>query len=197
MTTTPRQFDGVIFDMDGTLTEPLLDFGAIRRELGIAPEAGILEAVAAMPEGPRQRAQERLLEIELAAARDSRMTPGADRLLEALCRAGLKSALLTRNAREAMRIILERFGFRFDLAWSREDGPIKPEPDGVRRACEALSIRPARTACVGDFQFDLVAANAAGACSILLDRRGDLPFAHLARHVVASLDELYPILGLD
>ena len=35
-------FDGVIFDMDGTLVVSPLDFVAIRAELGIAPGNGLL-----------------------------------------------------------------------------------------------------------------------------------------------------------
>ena len=40
-------FDGVIFDMDGTLVVSPLDFVAIRAELGIAPGNGILEEIQA------------------------------------------------------------------------------------------------------------------------------------------------------
>ena len=37
----------VIFDLDGTITEPFLDFDAIRRQIDIPPEAGtLLEAMA-------------------------------------------------------------------------------------------------------------------------------------------------------
>jgi len=196
MTTTARQFDGVIFDMDGTLTEPLLDFAAIRRELHLPADVGILEAIEALPAGRRRQAERILLDREVSAARQSQMTAGADRLLQALRRADLKCALLTRNARPAMELILARLGFSFDLAWSREDGPIKPEPEGILRACRMLTIRPERTVCVGDYKYDLVAANAAGAYSVLLDRGGDLPFGHLARRVIASLGELHEMLGL-
>ena len=39
----------VIFDLDGTITEPFLDFDAIRREIGLSPEAGtLLEAMEKM-----------------------------------------------------------------------------------------------------------------------------------------------------
>ena len=39
-----------IFDMDGTLTVSAHDFEHIRRELGLAPQAPILEALHAMPQ---------------------------------------------------------------------------------------------------------------------------------------------------
>ena len=51
-----RRFEGVIFDMDGTLVEPLLDFEAIREELGIAPGEGIIEGIEAMDPPRRDEA---------------------------------------------------------------------------------------------------------------------------------------------
>mgnify|MGYP001547284916 CR=1 FL=1 len=45
----------VIFDMDGTLTEELLDFAAIRRDIGLPEEGGILEHLARMEGEARAR----------------------------------------------------------------------------------------------------------------------------------------------
>jgi HAD superfamily hydrolase (TIGR01509 family) len=190
-------FDGVIFDMDGTLIEPLLDFALIRADLGIPTGVGILEALDAMPPADALPLRRRLLEHELTAARQARLLPGAEQTLQHIRRAGLRLALLTRNAPQAMDIVLRRFGLAFDLAWSRDDGPIKPAPDGVLRACRQLGIAPARTACVGDFRYDLQAANAAGAVSILLARGPTRPdYADLAKHVIAELTELPEVLGI-
>ena len=195
-----RRFDGVIFDMDGTLIEPLINFAAIRTELGIDPGCGILESIDAMPDPARQKAHQYLRTRELSAAREAKLMPGADVLSQAIRRAGLKTALLTRNSQEAVQIVLQRFGqLEFDLSWSREDGAIKPEPDGVLRACRTLGIDPARTACVGDFHYDITAANAAGAVSILLLRtpgakRPD--YADQADYVIEHLQELQKILGI-
>jgi len=163
----PR-FDGVIFDMDGTIIQPLLDFAAIRAELGVPAGKGILEALAEMPSDERREAHAKLAKRELAAAARAELMPGTIELLHAIARAGLKTALLTRNMREAMEIVLQRHGLWFDLTMSREDGPIKPEPDGIVRACGELSIAPDRTVCVGDFHYDIAAATAAGAVSVLL-----------------------------
>ncbi len=46
----------IIFDLDGTLTVPVLDFGAIREELGLTDEP-ILEAMARMDAADRARAE--------------------------------------------------------------------------------------------------------------------------------------------
>jgi len=192
-----RRFDGVVFDMDGTLIEPLLDFPAIRAELGIAEGDGILEAIEQMPPEAQRVARRRLLERELKAARRAGLMPGALEANQEARRAGLKTALLTRNARPAMRIVLSRFAaLEFDLALSREDGPIKPEPDGILRVCRTLGLAPQRTACVGDFRFDILAAKAAGAVSVLLAHSGLPAYAAEADHVIRHLDELPSLLGI-
>jgi HAD superfamily hydrolase (TIGR01509 family) len=191
----PR-FDGVIFDMDGTLVRSPLDFAAIRSRLGVPPDHGVLEHIRALAPGDRRRAERTLLDMELAAARQARPAPYARQTLDAVRRAGLKTALLTRNARAVVRRILGRVAMRFDLTMSRDDGPIKPEPDGVLRACRELGIAPRRTACVGDYHYDMVAAAAAGAVGVLLadgaSRRADPN----ARYVIGDLRELPPILGI-
>ena len=189
-------YDCVIFDMDGTLTEAVLDFPAIRADIGIADGQPVLETIAAMGAPQRAAAERILLEHELRAARTAGLAQGAAEVLQRIATAGLATALLTRNTREAMGIILERFGLRFDLTWSREDGPIKPSPISVLAACRHLGVQPARTLCVGDYLYDLQAANAAGCQSVLLARQNTRQFAEHAHHVIEQLGELLPILGL-
>ena len=201
MTSTHGKFDAVIFDMDGTLIEPLLDFGAIRAELGVAAGEGILEALDRRPEEQRRKDHARLMEVEVAAARRAKMLPGAEEIVAAVRSAGLKSALLTRNTTEALKVVLKNHPvLQFDFVMSREDGSAKPEPDGVLRACGVLGVSPARTCCVGDYRYDIMAAAAAGAASVLLTTLRDRPdfdeWAGLAEYRIDRLDELKEILEL-
>jgi len=191
------RFDGVIFDMDGTLVEPLLDFAGIRSRLGVPPGQGILEAIEAMPPPQRSGASRWLVGQELAAAAEAKLMPGAAEAVEAIRRAGLKTALMTRNTRRAMEMVLTKLSLRFDLAWSREDGPVKPSGDGIVLVCRQMGVLPRRAACVGDFEYDVLAANAAGAYSILL-ASGERPsWADQARCVIKSLFEMPGVLGIS
>ena len=73
-----------IFDLDGTLTIAQHDFAAIRRKLGIAERAPILEALDAMPEPERIEKRRWLDEMEAELAGQAQPADGAKVLLEAL-----------------------------------------------------------------------------------------------------------------
>src|SRR5690242_19653144 len=60
----------LLFDMDGTLTQPALDFPRIKAAMGIGTRP-ILEALAEMNEAERKRAQQILHEFEEVAAAQS------------------------------------------------------------------------------------------------------------------------------
>jgi len=183
--------------MDGTVIESMLDFAEIRAHLGLAPQDGIIEGIAAMAPDKQRRANQWLEEYERSVAEQSRLTDGAQQAADALRAGGLKTALLTRNTAESVRTVLRRHPeLIFDLTLSREDGPIKPEPDGIVRACAQMGVRPECTACVGDFLYDLVAAKAAGAMAVLLAPAARPDFAHEADAVIAHLTELPGLLGI-
>ncbi len=188
----PTDIDAILFDMDGTLIAPLLDFASIRAELGIDPAEGILEAIDQRPPAQAAVDHRRLMEIELAAAREATLLDGAAELMDH-CRANsIPTALLTRNSREAADIVMAKFPvLRFDFVRCREDGLIKPEPDGVLAAAEALGVLPERLLCVGDFKYDILAARAAGAPSVLITTSPNWnKFSHLATATIHSLREL-------
>jgi len=193
---TTRPFQLVIFDMDGTLIAQMLNFQDIRKQLGIAADEGILEAIENMSPPRRTETEAWLVQTELQAAQKARLMPGAIEALAVIRDANIKVALLTRNTRESMQMVIEKFGLQFDLAWSRENGPIKPEPDGVLAACDTLDVAPEQTACVGDFHYDLLAAKTAGAVSILFAPDEIPPFADTADHVISKLAQLSALLGI-
>ena len=61
---TIRAIKGVIFDMDGTLTIPVLNFSEMRARIGLPQGADILAAVANMVADERERAMEIIEECE-------------------------------------------------------------------------------------------------------------------------------------
>jgi len=206
----------VIFDMDGTLTEPLLDFDAIRAEIGLRPGLPILEQLAAGDEALRARGEEIMRRHERDAMAHATLADGCVELLACLQAARVPCAILTRNVRE----VVESFVRKFDLgasfahdgrvpgavshdesaplilaAYTREDGPPKPAPDGVLHLCRAFGVAPAETLVVGDFTFDIVAGRAAGCRTALVTAEpiDDAEAWGSPDMIVRSLRQLIPL----
>src|SRR6187399_1146442 len=93
--TLPR---AVLFDMDGTLTRPMLDFPRIKAEMGIGTRP-ILEALAEMDAEARTAAEAVLLRHEEAAAHESTLNDGCRDVLGWLRERSIRTALITRNSR--------------------------------------------------------------------------------------------------
>ncbi len=187
----------VIFDMDGTLTEPLLDFDAIRRELGLPEKAPIIEGIAAM-DADRRAAGERILDRhEMAAAGKCVLMPGAKATLAALHSRGVRAALLTRNSRACAETVLRRHSLNFCHVATRENGPHKPHPGSIFNILRACGVQAAEAVMVGDYLFDLQAAAGAGVDSVLLLAPEKKPqWAYSATWRIARLPELLPLIGI-
>lgn len=187
----------IIFDLDGTLTVPHLDFDQIRRELGLE-QGPILEALAKMSDGQRTRAATVLERHEERAARESRLQEGACQTLASLKDRGFKTAILTRNARRWVDVVLEKHGLVVDAIRTRDDGAIKPSPEPIFSICAQLHCRPAASWMVGDYLYDIESGQAAGCRTVLLLGAGARPvFAERADYTVDRLVELLELVGSD
>jgi HAD superfamily hydrolase (TIGR01549 family) len=183
----------IIFDFDGTLTRPYLDFDAIRAEIGV--EGLLLEAMAEMDIASRQRAEEILLRYEREAAENATLQEGAAEVLAA-CRArGYPIGIVTRNARPCVDLVLRNYGLEVDALRTRDDGAIKPSPQPVLSICDELEADPRKSWMVGDFLLDIVTGHAAGCQTVLIvgDRKRP-DFADQADHVIRRLPELLDLL---
>ncbi len=159
----------VIFDLDGTITQPYFDFNAIRDEIGLARDSGpLLELMEKMNPQLRQKAEEILFIHEQKAVVESKLNAGAKQTLSALRAAGIHIGILTRNKRGNAYAIAQKHRLKFDAVIGREDGPVKPDAFGVLQLCRQFGVEPEETLLVGDYLFDLLCAKAAGACAVLL-----------------------------
>ena len=188
--------EAVIFDLDGTITQPYFDFDAIREEIGLARDSGpILESMEKMTAEQRNRAEQILHLYEQKAVMESKLNRGAKRTLSALRAAGIRIGVLTRNRRSNAFAIADKHGLKFDAVIGREDGPVKPDAFGVLRLCEQFGVKPQDTLVVGDYLFDLLCAKAAGAVAVLLanHERAD-EFAKNADFCVENLSGILQIM---
>jgi len=184
---------GIIFDMDGTLTEPHIDFQALRRELGVMV-GDIVDHLKSVDDAERRRLESILHRIEEDAAVNATLQPGAAELLDKLRARGIKLGLLTRNSRKSVETVLAKFGLRFDATLTREDGPHKPSPEPVLALARRWNLPPAEVLAVGDYVYDLRCAHNAGARAVLLVNDKVPEWAHEADFVIHDLSELPAVI---
>ena len=186
----------VIFDLDGTITEPVLDFDAIRREMGLGEtKEPILEAMRKMPTEKRAAAQQILDEHEREAVAESVLNTGAAETLELLRKRNIKIGILTRNTRANALSIAAKHNLEFDAVYDRDDGPVKPDAFGILFLCRQFGVKPNETIMVGDYLFDLLCAKAAGANSVLLANHSKADeFAEHADFVIENIGQVLEII---
>lgn len=188
-----------IFDLDGTLTVSAHDFEHIRRELGLAPQTPILEALHAMPADESAPLWEILNEMEHYYAGKSTVMHGARELLQQLQDDGRQLAILTRNTMPVVHQTLNACAiddfFRSEYILDRDSCIPKPSPDGICRLLELWQAEPADTVMVGDYLFDLEAGKAAGVATVHLDTRGNIGWSTVTDVRVEALQELTGFLA--
>jgi len=181
--------EAALFDLDGTLVEPGIDFSAMERSVlalaaayGCAPagDARIpaLEAIAAARDTLEVTSPERarafeveaaavLEEIEVEAARRVRPYPNVPEMLDALARSGMRVGIVTRNSRVAVEALLARHPLHHDALLTRDDvSHAKPDPRHLLAVLALLGARPARALMVGDHAMDIAAGRAIGAFTV-------------------------------
>jgi HAD superfamily hydrolase (TIGR01549 family) len=186
----------VIFDLDGTITQPYFDFDAIREEIGIGKDEGpVLEAMERMTAKERQRAEQILHKHEEKALAASVLNPRAGETLDELRRRGLPIGILTRNRKRNAESVAEMHGLHFDSIVGREDGPVKPNAFGVLHLCRHFGVEPVETMLVGDYLYDLQCARAAGATAVLIaNHHKAAEFVTQADFAIERLDEILGII---
>jgi HAD superfamily hydrolase (TIGR01509 family) len=182
----------ILFDMDGTLTRPMLDFDAIRAEIGIS--GPILEAMRKMDENRLTQARAILDRHEREAAEGSELNDGCRELLAEIAARGLPTAIITRNSRGSVDIVLARHKLKFDALICRDAAPPKPDPRALLVACEAIGVDARETWMIGDGYHDIEAGNAAGAATIWLSHGEARDFEAAPTVTVRALSEVRDLL---
>ena len=185
------QVDVILFDLDGTLIEPMIDFAELNsRVIETCTEAGvdasrwasepaleiIAQAVAELEQVDADRARNlainadrAIIEIELEAAARVQPYLGVQRMLQALVDRGYRIGIVTRNCRAAVNRVLERWPMPYQVLLTRDDvGHVKPDPRHLSAALEALDASGARVLMVGDHPMDIAAGRSIGAITALV-----------------------------
>jgi len=175
----PFRIKAVLFDFDGTLTQPgAIDFSIIRKAIGCPENQPIIEFIEAIPDRSLQQKSFSCLEqFEMEGAEASIPNPDAETVIQYLRSARLYTGIISRNGRMPIKRAFENFeklGMEdFDLIITRND-PITPKPsdDGINFAAIRLKIKPEEILIVGDYVYDIESGNRAGAITVFLRNEG-------------------------
>ena len=180
--------------MDGTLTNAMHDFDAMRSELGLPEGVPILEALAAMEPALAAVKHKELDEMELRMASDATPQPGCVELLDYLKTMDAQMGIVTRNGRQIAIETLRACGLAdyFDQLSiiSRDCCTAKPDPAGVNLLLDRWNATSDQAVMVGDYLFDLQAGRNAGTATVHMDVSGEFLWPELTTLGVRSLPEL-------
>lgn len=201
----PMRLKAVLFDFDGTLTQPgALDFPAFKASIGCPKDQPVLEFIENLPNpSQRRRALVELDRFEMAAAETTGPNRDAEALIGYLKEKGLRLGIISRNNRPSIERALQNFNRvkpeDFDIILTRDDAvKPKPDPEGVRKAGRAMNVDVDQMLVVGDFIFDIQAGNAAGAGTVFLDNHSpNAPQTAPYDYRISELGELKNIVRMS
>lgn len=185
---------GIIFDMDGTITAPYLEFAQFSSLAGIG-NVDTLDYLRSVTGQEYERVHALLMKFEEGGVANAKLNRGARRLLAYLKKRGIPTALLTRNSRKSVDGVCRKLKLSFDLVFTREDVPHKPHPAPIRQIAKAWKLKRNELLLVGDYKWDVLCAQNAGIpCALLLDVKELPEWAHDAEYIIRRLSEVIEIV---
>jgi phosphoglycolate phosphatase len=212
--TSPRQFELVVFDWDGTLFDSTTLIArciqAACADLGVPVPSferasyvigmGLAEALQhAAPDLPRERYRElgdRYRHHYFARQHEIVFFDGTLAMLEDLKARGHSLAVATGKSRRGLDDALNTSVLRglFDATRTADETASKPDPRMLFELMQHFRVEPGRTVMIGDTTHDLLLARNAGTASIGVSygAHDHAAFAEFApRHVAHSVGELH------
>ncbi|MEA3507601.1 MAG: HAD-IA family hydrolase [Synergistota bacterium] len=167
----PACMNGYILDWDGVLADTSLDFGPIRKRYFNGARVPLVEGGRGLSPDLRNAMEKDLYDLEMEGAARARPVDGAHDLLEWLENTGIPWAVVSRNCLDSIREAASRCDISLpDLLFTRDGGPLKPDPRALLGAARALGAAPTRCVMVGDFLYDILGARRAGMRAVLVER---------------------------
>jgi len=207
---------GIVIDMDGTITKFNLDYAAARRrvleelekrglrtaemdeQVSLWVVLGKLESALKPEEFRSLRAifYKYFEEMEVKAAQDVTIFPGAVDVLRELRSKSLKLGLVTNNSRSGTGLTLNRLKLQhlFDAIVTRDDcEEMKPAAAPILKILRELGVSADQAILVGDGVMDVMAARAAGIRSAAVTT-GPFPLTRLLKaepdYILGSVNDL-------
>lgn len=181
---------GVIFDLDNTLVSSTLNFDSIRSALGCPKDTDLLDFVDSLPQNQKVDANNLLIKYEMIDALNTKKLIGTDQLLSLLSELDIPCAIVTRNCRQAALLKIRHNNIDIPTLLTREDHKAKPAPDALLHIAKSWKAPPENLLYVGDYLYDLQAAQNANTMSCLVTYGKTMSYADLATIEVNDLTVL-------
>jgi len=191
---------GFVFDLDGTLTLPVLDFAKLRHELQCPKGIDILTFCNSKSGSDKEKALQLVEEFEEEGRQNTKLQPGVCEVLKFLSQHGLKRALITRNLQPSVDQFLDllgdtdNYGGPFTHSLTRAFTPPKPDPAPLLHICKEWGVQPRNVVMVGDHLHDIQCGKDAGSVTMLLNDSKNGDFKKHADFNVDSLNEIITLI---
>ncbi|MFB3924738.1 MAG: HAD family hydrolase [Syntrophales bacterium] len=184
-----RGFKAILFDFDGTLARLDIDFPSMRRaildliasygvpgdgmgnlfalEMIDAGRVFIIRENPAAQEHYNLQSAKLIRDFEMEGAKTGVLFEGIREMLADLKSRGIRTAVVTRNCRDAVCTIFPDIADFCDIVVTRESaGRVKPDPEHLWVAIRNLRSAPENSVMVGDHPMDIQAGKKAGTYTV-------------------------------
>jgi phosphoglycolate phosphatase len=185
----------IVFDFDGTLVATNINFTQMRQEIiqhikdwkldfpELEQQRYVLEMVAyarsALKDSPElarsfEREAMHIIEtIEMQTCPSAAPFEKVPETLRKLSARGYRIGIITRNGPTGVKAITSRFPLQYDVLLTRNDVEhVKPHPDHLLKALQALQTPPSHAIMVGDHPTDMACGQAAGVPAVGIADKG-------------------------
>ena len=164
------ELKGVIFDMDGTLTEDgAIDFQAMYTRIGMVPLPNIdlIARIENFENSEKERAMNIILEEEIAGCDRMKLREDTEAVLKTLRDQGIRTAISTRNCEYASKRfvdMIEDISNHFHPILARDNfgGINKPDPRVAEHILNTWGVEASTVWFVGDSRDDMLCGKLAG-----------------------------------
>ena len=185
---------GLTLDMDGTITQPVIDFQGLRKALEMDESGDILENIKDMPEEKQQHVLQVIEEYELYAIDNMTLQPGFLEFYNYCNECDIKLALITRNRIQNVNALRETFDLQFDHVVTRDFDFVKPAPEPALHVLYLWNFSHTECIFVGDYIHDINCGRNAGMKTCFMKNDGYEDFSDESDYSIANFFELLKII---
>jgi HAD superfamily hydrolase (TIGR01549 family) len=188
-------FNGIIFDMDGTITQPVIDFDKLRAELGICQTGDILDVIKDLPEEQVEHINRIIEKHEQYAIDNMSLQSGFQDFYEYCNDSGFKTALITRNRMRNVDALCLKYDLHFANVLTRDFQFIKPSPEPALHILSIWGEDASRCLFIGDYIHDITCGQEAGMKTCFMKNCGHEDFSKESDYAINDFFELLKIIG--